>query len=191
MNRVIFVLGLATGFVLGARAGRARYERLRDAATATWRSRPVQEGVAAAQRGLDEATPRVSRRGRQLAEQAQASAEELASRLGQGAQDVSGAALEGARSLLDRLTTQADDLGHRVTHTAEELRRRSEEQLEELRAKSEEQLDEVRRRVEEEVERSRDAGAESLVWAGELRDDALVELETEDDEVLEPRRLEN
>ena len=33
-TKAIFVMGFATGYVLGARAGRARYEQIRDAARA-------------------------------------------------------------------------------------------------------------------------------------------------------------
>ncbi|KAB1657290.1 hypothetical protein F8O01_08580 [Pseudoclavibacter chungangensis] len=171
MKRFVFLLGAATGYVLGSRAGRRRYEQVKSAAGAVWRSAPVQACVDAAQRGLDAATPRIQRAARRFV----------------------GYVGEGTQNLSERVTVQADDLQTRVTDTAEDLRRRSEdlrkrseEQLEELRRRSEEQLEEMRRRVEEEVERSREASAESLIRAGDLRDEALDDLADDADEMLEP-----
>jgi hypothetical protein len=42
--KATFVAGLATGYVLGARAGRARYEQIRRLALAMW-NRPVVQGA--------------------------------------------------------------------------------------------------------------------------------------------------
>lgn len=41
------VLGVALGYVLGARAGRARYEQIKRGATAVWETPLVQQGVSA------------------------------------------------------------------------------------------------------------------------------------------------
>ncbi len=40
-----FVAGVAVGFVLGARAGRERYEQIKAVARQTWTSEPVQNGL--------------------------------------------------------------------------------------------------------------------------------------------------
>lgn len=48
-GKVAFVLGAAVGYVLGARAGRARYEKIKSGAKAAWESEPVQNGVAVVQ----------------------------------------------------------------------------------------------------------------------------------------------
>ena len=47
--RFVFFTGLAIGFVLGARAGRERYEQLRKAARKTWDSPAVQQAAGALQ----------------------------------------------------------------------------------------------------------------------------------------------
>jgi hypothetical protein len=47
--RIIFVAGLAVGFVLGARAGRERYEQLKRLARKAADSPAVQQAAAAAQ----------------------------------------------------------------------------------------------------------------------------------------------
>lgn len=42
MSKLPFVLGMGIGYVLGTRAGRAQYERIKKATTAVWESKPVQ-----------------------------------------------------------------------------------------------------------------------------------------------------
>lgn len=48
MSKISFLLGAATGYVLGARAGRRRYEQIRSGANQLWKSQPVQSQVASA-----------------------------------------------------------------------------------------------------------------------------------------------
>lgn len=45
-GKVGFVLGAALGYVLGSRAGRARYEQIKRGATAVWQTPLVQQGVS-------------------------------------------------------------------------------------------------------------------------------------------------
>ena len=44
-GRILFVAGAAIGYVLGARAGRRRYEQIKSAADRVWNDRNVQKGV--------------------------------------------------------------------------------------------------------------------------------------------------
>jgi hypothetical protein len=44
-GKIIFVVGLATGYVLGTRAGRERYEQIKAGAEKVWSSPVVQSGV--------------------------------------------------------------------------------------------------------------------------------------------------
>ena len=46
-GKVGFVLGAALGYVLGTRAGRARYEQIKRGAVAVWDTPLVQQGVSA------------------------------------------------------------------------------------------------------------------------------------------------
>ncbi len=48
MGKLTFVAGAAVGYVLGARAGRKRYEQIKQQATRLWRSDPVQDRVGSA-----------------------------------------------------------------------------------------------------------------------------------------------
>lgn len=44
-GKILFVVGLGAGYVLGARAGRERYEQIRRAALNVWNQPQVQQGV--------------------------------------------------------------------------------------------------------------------------------------------------
>lgn len=44
-GKIVFVVGLATGYVLGTRAGRERYEQIKAGAEKVWNTPVVQSGV--------------------------------------------------------------------------------------------------------------------------------------------------
>lgn len=44
-GRILFVAGAAVGYVLGARAGRRRYEQIKSAADRVWNDKHVQKSV--------------------------------------------------------------------------------------------------------------------------------------------------
>lgn len=48
-GKIILVVGLATGYVLGARAGRERYEQIKVGADKVWNTPAVQSGVTKVQ----------------------------------------------------------------------------------------------------------------------------------------------
>jgi len=58
--KLLFGTGLAAGYVLGSRSGRAAYEKLKARATGLWQSQPVQDKVAAATEAVKEKAPEVS-----------------------------------------------------------------------------------------------------------------------------------
>lgn len=53
-GKVGFVLGAALGYVLGTRAGRARYEQIKRGAIAVWETPLVQQGVSAVKGAVDD-----------------------------------------------------------------------------------------------------------------------------------------
>jgi len=58
--KLLFGTGLAAGYVLGSRSGRAAYEKLKARAAGLWESKPVQDKVAAAAEAVKEKAPEVS-----------------------------------------------------------------------------------------------------------------------------------
>jgi hypothetical protein len=53
-GKLLFVAGLAIGYVLGTRDGRRRYEQIKSAAQTIWESEPVQWAAAQAQDAMGE-----------------------------------------------------------------------------------------------------------------------------------------
>ena len=53
-GKIAFVLGAAVGYVLGTRAGRERYEQIKQGAQTLWNTPPVQKGVAAARGAVED-----------------------------------------------------------------------------------------------------------------------------------------
>lgn len=58
-GKILFVAGLGTGYVLGTRAGRARYEQLTRVARSVWNSAPVQTVSAKAGAFVNAKAPEV------------------------------------------------------------------------------------------------------------------------------------
>lgn len=58
--KLLFGTGVAAGFILGSRSGRAAYEKIKARAAALWDSKPVQDKVAAATEAVKEKAPEVS-----------------------------------------------------------------------------------------------------------------------------------
>lgn len=59
-SKLLFGTGMAAGFVLGSRSGRAAYEKIKARAAALWESKPVQDKVTAATEAVKEKAPEVS-----------------------------------------------------------------------------------------------------------------------------------
>ncbi|MFF2030975.1 YtxH domain-containing protein [Arthrobacter sp. NPDC058192] len=59
-GKLLLGVGLAAGYVLGSRSGRAAYEKLKARSTELWQSKPVQDKVAAAAGAVKDKAPEVS-----------------------------------------------------------------------------------------------------------------------------------
>ena len=55
--KLLFGAGIAAGYVLGSRSGRAAYDKLKARAAGLWESKPVQDKVAAATEAVKEKAP--------------------------------------------------------------------------------------------------------------------------------------
>lgn len=59
-GKILFAVGLGVGYVFGTRAGRARYNQMKDAALKVWNDPRVQEQVTAATEFVRENAPEVA-----------------------------------------------------------------------------------------------------------------------------------
>jgi hypothetical protein len=59
-SKLLLGVGIAVGYVLGSRSGRAAYDKLKARAAGIWDSKPVQEKVSAATDVIKETAPEVA-----------------------------------------------------------------------------------------------------------------------------------
>lgn len=137
IKRILFVAGLAGGYVLGARAGRERYDQISTLAQRAAQSGPAQKAGDLVRHQLDNASDRVA--------------------------EVTGSFGEKSRGLPGRFV-----------HTAESLRA-------DLRRR----YDEFGESFDEAIERSRDAQAQRLLEVAGMHSDAIDELASDDDKMID------
>lgn len=59
-SKLLLGIGIAAGYVLGSRSGRAAYDKLKSRAAGIWDSKPVQDKVTAATEAIKEKAPGVA-----------------------------------------------------------------------------------------------------------------------------------
>ncbi|MBE4717870.1 hypothetical protein [Pseudarthrobacter sp. AB1] len=59
-SKLLLGIGIAAGYVLGSRSGRAAYDKLKARAASIWDSKPVQDKVSAAAEAIKEKAPDVA-----------------------------------------------------------------------------------------------------------------------------------
>lgn len=70
MNKILLIVGAAVGYVLGARAGRERYDQIADRANQLWTDPRVQEKVEEVKAKAPEVASKVGDQAKTVAEQA-------------------------------------------------------------------------------------------------------------------------
>ena len=148
MKRFVFLVGAAIGFVLGSRAGRARYDQLAAAARSIAESEPVRRGAGRLSHGADVLFDRV-----RVAVDPTLHRRVPATEHGP---------VHTTESLRQDLIARYESLGLR----AEEIGRRLGESF-----------DAARDWVESGLERNREKAATNVVAFGDLRDDALLDFD--------------
>lgn len=211
INRLLFLAGIGTGYVLGARAGRKRYEGIARTSRSVWSSEPVQRGVRQAQTVLDEKGPvvvertvetarevadfvghavqgaavAVGRTAHTVGERIGATTQDVAGRVGSTTQDIAGRVGDTAKDLGTRTADQTKHVVDRVGQQATEVGHRVAETAEDVRGRVVEGAEEARTRVqataEDLRERGEEAGRRAVFTAAEARDEALASFDDEDE----------
>lgn len=65
--RLAFIAGAGIGYVLGARAGRGQYEKIKTQATNIWNDPKVQNGIKTAEETIKEQAPVVAEKAKEAA----------------------------------------------------------------------------------------------------------------------------
>ena len=115
-SKLLFGVGIAAGYVLGSRSGRAAYDKLKARAASIWDSKPVQDKVAAATEAVKEKAPEVSD---QLSEAARRAGTVLSSAMHRDASTAggTGGASSGAAPAAAATSAGAADSGHVPAHS--------------------------------------------------------------------------
>lgn len=117
-GKILFVAGAAVGYVLGARAGRGAYVKIKGQAESLWENPTVQKGVHQAEEFVKDNAPVVAKKAQDVANDA-------AHAVGAKAKSVSG---KGS-SVTDKAASAATDAAHKaadkVNATADEVTKKT------------------------------------------------------------------
>lgn len=119
--KFLFVVGIGIGYVLGARAGRPRYDKLKAKATEAWEDPRVQKVVADTQEFVKENTPVVQEKVVAGTKAAVAGAQDAAARAAETAKDVSEKVAKVARHASENVAKTAKEVRDRIVDRGEEV----------------------------------------------------------------------
>jgi gas vesicle protein len=167
-TKLLLFVGLAIGYVLGARAGRERYEQIRSRAEKFWTSPQVTHArhdvEAYAQRQAPVVRARVEVAAKDVAEKTAHLAKDVASTVATTAKDVADKTAATAKDVADKTAATAKDVADRVTDTAGDVK------------------DRVTTTATDLKERGEGARERAVFKASEARDNALADLDDEDED---------
>ncbi|GAB2977012.1 YtxH domain-containing protein [Frigoribacterium salinisoli] len=111
-GKFLFVAGAAVGYVLGARAGRGAYVKIKDRAEGIWENPSVQKGVAQAESFVKENAPVVGQKVKEAASTGAAAVSDTASKVsskgGSKAQDAASKASDAEKGAADKVSEKTD-----------------------------------------------------------------------------------
>ena len=133
-RKLLFLTGLAIGYVVGARAGREKYDKLRAATERYWRDPRVTKVRSDVESYARTQAPIIRDRAGAAAKAAPGAiagaAKDVADKTSTTAKDVAGKTTATAKSVAGRVTDAADDVKDQVVKTASDLRERGEDAVE-------------------------------------------------------------
>ncbi|MCU1596814.1 MAG: hypothetical protein QOE85_255 [Actinomycetota bacterium] len=115
---LVIAFGVGVGYVLGARAGRERYEEIVERVNGVWRDPRVTRARREAAQYAREQAP-------VIAERAQAVARATPGAIADASKATAAAAKDVAKDVADRATTLAKDTADRATSVAKDARKRT------------------------------------------------------------------
>jgi len=119
--KILFIVGLGVGYLLGARAGRPRYEQMKAKATDVWEDPRVQKAVSETQDFVKENAPLVQEKVVSGTKAAVAGAQDAAVHATEFAKDLSGKVAETSKDISDRVAEAAKDVSGRVSETSKDI----------------------------------------------------------------------
>lgn len=178
-TKLLLLVGLAIGYVLGARAGRERYEQIRSRAEKFWTSPQVTHArhdvEAYAQRQAPVVRARVEVAAKDVAGKTAHLAKDVATTVATTAKDVADKTAATAKDVADKTAATAKDVADRVTDTAGDVKDR-------VTTTATDVKDRVTTTATDLKERGEGARERAVFKASEARDNALADLDDEDED---------
>ena len=202
MNRKMLMLGIgvAVGYVLGARDGRERYDAMKAKATQLWENprvtkarkdveayarqqapiiRERAEAVAKAAPGVvadtaKDVAEKVSTTAKDVASKTATTAKDVASKTATTAKDVAEKASTTAKDVVDKASTTAKDVAAKTTATAKDVAGKVTGAASDVRDQAGKVAADLRDRGEAAVDTA-------VITAGTARDNALAALDDDED----------
>jgi len=115
-GKILFVAGAAVGYVLGARAGRGAYVKIKDQAESLWENPTVQKGVHQAEGFVKENAPVVAKKAQDVANDA-------AHAVGAKAKSVSGKGSSATDKAAAKASEVADKAADKVDEKADDVKK--------------------------------------------------------------------
>ncbi|HEV7950708.1 MAG TPA: protoporphyrinogen oxidase [Glaciihabitans sp.] len=166
-SKLLLLIGLITGYVLGARAGRQRYVQIRDAAQKFWGNPKVVTARHDAAAYAREQAPVVRAKVESVAKATPGVLADGARATADAAREVADKSAEIARDVADKTSTTAKDVADLVTGTAGDVKDRVSTTAHDLK------------------ERGEDARDRAVLKASEVRDNALATIGDDDEDDFE------
>lgn len=168
MNPRIFMLavGVAVGYVLGTRDGRARYDQMKAKVTQLWEDPRVVKARKDVESYAREQAPVIYARAEAAAKAAPGVAKDVAGRVSETAKDVAGQVSDTAKDVAANVSSTAKDVAGQVTDTARDVSDRVTGTAKDVADKA--------------VTTARDAAVASATTVGAARDNLLEDAEDDD-----------
>ena len=119
--KLLFIVGLGAGYILGARAGRPRYEQIRAKAAEAWEDPRVQKAVTETQDFVKENAPIIQEKVIAGTKAAVAGVQDAAVHATDIVKDVSGKVAEVTKDVSERVVETTKDVSGKVAETAKDV----------------------------------------------------------------------
>ena len=208
MRKLPLVIGLAIGYVLGARAGRERYEQIRERASRLWESPRVRkarlevesyarkqgpvilsraEAAAKAAPGVISDGARVTAAtAKSVVDKSAAVAIDVADRAATMAKDVSETVTHTARDVAGKTATTATDVVGKAAEVAKDVASKTASGVKGVARRVTDTADDVKDRVTATAsgvfERGEEVGVKIVARASNARDDALANVDDDEND---------
>ncbi|CAN5316389.1 hypothetical protein BH11ACT5_BH11ACT5_13660 [soil metagenome] len=170
---LVLAVGVAIGYVLGTRDGRARYDQMKAKVTELWEDPRVVRARKDVEAYAREQAPIIRERAEAAAKAAPGVAKDVAGKVATVATDVAGQVAETAKDASTKATATAKDVSAKAAAAAKDVSARATATAKDVRARAGEVASDLRERGEAAVDGAVEA-------AGKARDAALDVIDDDD-----------